>query len=229
MGTFYSTVSNTARWLVFMVLFIQIIHLWRPLKDLRAHCDRKVWNTLMSLWKGLENLACAWRHPVCLQSRWSKCFVPNKSPRGRVNWGISKSYSPSLGWSNHFHYSSTSLCVLLTESSWRRTSILCISCNFHWHLGRSLGNPTVPTTASHDAAYTPANTVWHLIYHQSIQVNVSKLLISLLDLSFCPLLFPELVEGLRTLQLSPASYLDLGQGSDFLPEPSQHIQPCFTS
>lgn len=28
-------------------------------------------------------------------------------------------------------------------------------------------------TATFDAAYTPANTVWHLIYHQSLQVNVS--------------------------------------------------------
>lgn len=56
-----------------------------------------------------------------------------------------------------------------------------------------VGKLKLPTTASHlntatsNAAYTHANTVWHLIYHQSLQVQVSQRLISLLDLALLPI------------------------------------------
>ena len=67
-----------------------------------------------------------------------------------------------------------------------------------------------------------ANTAWHLIYHQSLEVKCFPATDQSLGSphrDFCPLLFTELVEGSRALlhdqaAHAAASQLDLGQDFD---------------
>ncbi len=75
------------------------------------------------------------------------------------------------------YVSSESLCFLLAEGSWRRTDVLDATFT-DIQVGRvkikaAQHSVSPEHTTTFDAAYTPANTVWHLIHHQSLQVNVS--------------------------------------------------------
>lgn len=115
-----------------------------------------------------------------------KMFWVQQASLSILRWRVNSDFWVKfcLDWSNLFLYScvpsSESPSFSLAGSSWRRIHVLCIWCNIHWHPG-SVG--WVKTKATHqsvspehtapDAAYTPANTMWHLIYHQSLQVNAS--------------------------------------------------------
>lgn len=88
----------------------------------------KMCETLMPVWKArplLQHL----NYFSCLLTPW-KCFMPNKTQRWGVNWGVSVSLDEVLSrleWSFSPLVCFSWACVFLpTEISWRRTAIPAI-------------------------------------------------------------------------------------------------------
>lgn len=157
---------------VVMMLLIKAYYSLRATKDLCEHWQEGGKHFSESALQ----LGFCLNMSVSYHTDWNIFFT---QPASKVKRVKKKQYFPVLGWSLVWIGAICLSVLIFTESCWRRTDthLMQYWLTSSWVLRKHQNCPPSDrpeNTATAEAACTPANTVWPLIYHQSLKVNASS-------------------------------------------------------